>query len=154
MEQHQPLPAHPPSYYERNHDPNTINLPAVPSAELAPIGHEDQDRTLPSLSSLAAEASYAPAAPTDLQYASTVWPSSNPYTTYYRSSGSQASPLHRAVKAVDSPSAMELDTSTLESQGRRGGSVLSIDDPDVRLAAEALGDLRAGMSPYGAVRNP
>lgn len=32
-----------------------------------------------------------------------------------------------------------------ESRGRRGGSVLSIDDPDVRLAAEALGDLRAGM---------
>jgi transcriptional repressor OPI1 len=29
---------------------------------------------------------------------------------------------------------------------RRGGSVLSIDDPDVRIAAEALGDLRAGAS--------
>ena len=27
----------------------------------------------------------------------------------------------------------------------RAGSVLSMDDPDVRIAAEALGDLRAGM---------
>jgi len=43
---------------------------------------------------------------------------------------------------MDSPSGMDLDTP--ESRGRRGGSVLSIDDPDVRLAAEALGDLRAG----------
>jgi len=33
-----------------------------------------------------------------------------------------------------------------ESRSRRGGSVLSIDDPDVRIAAEALGDLRAGMN--------
>ena len=38
-----------------------------------------------------------------------------------------------------------MDTDTPDSRGRRGGSVLSIDDPDVRIAAEALGDLRAGM---------
>ena len=38
-----------------------------------------------------------------------------------------------------------------ESRGRRGGSVLSIDDPDVRLAAEALGDLRAGMLKTGLI---
>lgn len=43
---------------------------------------------------------------------------------------------------MDSPGAMDLD----DSRGVRGGSVLSIDDPDVRLAAEALGDLRAGTS--------
>lgn len=29
---------------------------------------------------------------------------------------------------------------------RRAGSVLSMDDPDVRIAAQALGDLRAGTS--------
>lgn len=39
---------------------------------------------------------------------------------------------------------MELDGITPNS--RRGASVVTIDDPDVRLAAEALGDLRAGMS--------
>ena len=44
---------------------------------------------------------------------------------------------------MDSPATMDIDTP--DSRGRRGGSVLSIDDPDVRIAAEALGDLRAGM---------
>lgn len=39
-----------------------------------------------------------------------------------------------------------MDIDTPDSRGKRGGSVLSIDDPDVRLAAEALGDLRAGMN--------
>lgn len=69
----------------------------------------------------------------------TAWPSSNPFVSYYRPPN--GSP--RSVGGVDSPSAMDLD----DSRGVRGGSVLSIDDPDVRLAAEALGDLRAGMSP-------
>jgi len=43
---------------------------------------------------------------------------------------------------MESPRTMDIDT---PDSRRRGGSVLSIDDPDVRLAAEALGDLRAGM---------
>ncbi|KFY73333.1 hypothetical protein V499_06583 [Pseudogymnoascus sp. VKM F-103] len=65
----------------------------------------------------------------------TVWPSSNPFVSYYRPPN--GSP--RSAGGVDSPGAMDLD----DSRGVRGGSVLSIDDPDVRLAAEALGDLRA-----------
>lgn len=44
--------------------------------------------------------------------------------------------------STDSSSAMDIDT---DIRGRRGGSVLSMDDPDVRMAAEALGDLRAGI---------
>lgn len=43
---------------------------------------------------------------------------------------------------VDSPGAMDIDVATPDS--RRAESVLSLDDPDVRIAAEALGDLRAG----------
>jgi hypothetical protein len=39
-----------------------------------------------------------------------------------------------------------MDLDSLDGRGRRGGSVVSIDDPDVRMAAEALGDLRAGKS--------
>ncbi|KAL5350497.1 transcriptional regulator opi1 [Pseudogymnoascus australis] len=65
----------------------------------------------------------------------TAWPSSNPFVSYYRPPN--GSP--RSAPGVDSPGAMDLD----DSRGVRGGSVLSIDDPDVRLAAEALGDLRA-----------
>lgn len=58
----------------------------------------------------------------------TEWPSLNPYTTFY-------SPSH--AQAADSPGKMDVEMS-----GTRAGSV-SIDDPDVRMAAEALGDLRA-----------
>jgi hypothetical protein len=45
---------------------------------------------------------------------------------------------------VDSPSLMDSD---VQDRGRRDASVLSIDkdDMDVRIAAEALGELRAGM---------
>jgi hypothetical protein len=43
-----------------------------------------------------------------------------------------------------------MDIDTPDSR-RRGGSVLSIDDPDVRIAAEALGDLRAGTFERNAV---
>lgn len=73
-----------------------------------------------------------------------MWPSSNPLTAYYQPGPSQLSPKGgRSSKGLDSPTTMDLDTP--DGRGRRGGSVLSIDDPDVRLAAEALGDLRAGM---------
>lgn len=45
---------------------------------------------------------------------------------------------------MGSPSTMDIDGTNSDSRSRRAGSVLSMDDPDVRLAAEALGDLRAG----------
>lgn len=48
-----------------------------------------------------------------------------------------------------------MDIDTPDSR-RRGGSVLSIEDPDVRIAAEALGDLRAGTfgtNPHISITN-
>jgi hypothetical protein len=77
-----------------------------------------------------------------------VWPSSNPLTAYYQPGPSQLSPKSRPA-LVESPGMMDIDTP--DSRGRRGGSVLSIDDPDVRLAAEALGDLRAGIPSWISV---
>jgi len=65
------------------------------------------------------------------------WPSQNPLTAYYQPGPSQLSPK------IGSPS--QIAHLTPDSAGRRGGSVVSIDDPDVRIAAEALGDLRAGI---------
>lgn len=53
----------------------------------------------------------------------------NPLTTFY-------TPSH--VQASDSPQRMDVDVG---SNGR--ASSVSLDDPDVRMAAEALGDLRA-----------
>ncbi|TVY81248.1 Clock-controlled protein, partial [Lachnellula suecica] len=105
---------------------------SVPAADPPPIHHE---RTLPPL----------PAAPAAPRYRAEehqfVWPSSNPLTAYYQPGPSQLSPKNNSTVGVGSPSRMDLDNP--DTRGRRGGSVLSIDDPDVRLAAEALGDLRA-----------
>jgi hypothetical protein len=119
----------PPSYTQ-SHDPQSLNFPSAPAADLPPIHHE---RTLPPLPPAPAEPRYRPE---EHQF---VWPSSNPLTAYYQSGPSQLSPKN---KSADSPSTVDVDTP--DSRGRRGGSVLSIDDPDVRIAAEALGDLRAG----------
>lgn len=118
----------PPSYTQ-SHDPQSLDFPSVPTADLPPIHHE---RTLPPLPPAPAEPRYRPE---EHQF---VWPSSNPLTAYYQPGPSQLSPKN---KSADSPSTMDVDTP--DSRGRRGGSVLSIDDPDVRIAAEALGDLRA-----------
>ena len=80
------------------------------------------------------------------------WPSLNPFSAYYTPS---------YVQAADSPSRMDLDMTNTGSGGGGGGgplmnpaspdrfldgrsSSVSLDDPDVRLAAEALGDLKAG----------
>jgi len=129
MEQDHMLREEPPSYTQ-SHDLQSLNFPSVPTADLPPIHHE---RTLPPLPLAPAEPRYRPE---ELQF---VWPSSNPLTAYYQPGPSQLSPKN---KSADSPNSMDVDTP--DSRGRRGGSVLSIDDPDVRIAAEALGDLRAG----------
>lgn len=74
------------------------------------------------------------------------WPSVNPLAAYYTPGYGQAG---------DSPLKTDADASST-STGTAGAmspdchidgraSSVSLDDPDVRLAAEALGDLRAGM---------
>lgn len=133
MEQDHMLQEQPPSY-SQSHDPQSLELPSVPPADPPPIHHE---RTLPPLPSAPAEPRFRAE---EHQF---VWPSSNPLTAYYQPGPSQLSPKNSSAIGVDSPGTMDLDIS--DSRGRRGGSVFSIDDPDVRLAAEALGDLRAGM---------
>jgi len=145
------LPERPPQYFV-DHDPNTIHLPSIPSTILPPAHRE---RTLPPISSLTHESEHQfrsieksdhPHLP--LAHLRTeepppnFWPSANPLAAYYQSSASHVSPRSKTSVSADSPNAMDLDT---DSRGRRGGSVLSMDDPDVRMAAEALGDLRAGI---------
>jgi transcriptional repressor OPI1 len=138
MEQNHMLPEHPPSYAQ-SHDPQTLNFPSVPSADLHPIHHE---RTLPPLPPPPAEQRHKPEPVTEAPF---VWPSSNPLTAYYQSGPSQLSPKNKTTPGGESPSVMDIDT---PDRSRRGESVLSIDkdDLDVRIAAEALGELRAGMS--------
>ncbi|KAK0121624.1 hypothetical protein ONS95_009912 [Cadophora gregata] len=121
----------PPSYTQ-SHDPQSLNFPSVPTADPPPIHHE---RVLPPLPPQPAEPRFRAE---EHQF---IWPSSNPLTAYYQPGPSALSPKTQSSMGMDSPKTMDLDGT--DSRGRRGGSVLSIDDPDVRLAAEALGDLRA-----------
>lgn len=128
------MPAEEPPSYTPSLDHRTLNLPSVLAPDPPPIHHE---RRLPPLPVAPAETRVAPEPVTEAPF---VWPSSNPLTAYYQPGPSQLSPKTRAS---DSPKTM--DAGTPDSRHWRGSSVLSIDDPDVRLAAEALGDLRAGM---------
>ncbi|TRX91846.1 hypothetical protein FHL15_007165 [Xylaria flabelliformis] len=130
-----------------------------------PNGGSNNNRypTLPSLSSITASASpssssssspsaqqfapssqrppepvYSPPAPPPLTH----WPSLNPLTAYYN-------PSH--VQDPEPPLRMETDTSSSGTMSAASpdrfhngrASSVSLDDPDVRMAAEALGDLRA-----------
>jgi hypothetical protein len=62
-------------------------------------------------------------------------------------------PAAAHAQRFDSPATMELDTisnSGISAPSPGRASSVSLDDPDVRLAAEALGDLRAGKWRYSS----
>lgn len=133
----------PPSY--ASHDPQTLNVPTGPVAEPPSTHHE---RKLPPLPAAQLEPRLRAE---EHQFS---WPSGNPLTAYYQPGPSHLSPKGAQIaNGLNSPTTMELDST--DARGRRGGSVVSIDDPDVRMAAEALGDLRAGQFHYtlGAYNN-
>ncbi|KAF4998227.1 hypothetical protein FGRMN_3276 [Fusarium graminum] len=112
------------------------DVPITDLSTLPPLARieADNDIKLPSLSSLTNEMALEPPK---------AWPSLNHMPLYQ-------SPV--AFAHADSPTRMDLDSTnsvvSAASPDRlvdaRAGSV-SLDDPDVRLAAEALGDLRAGV---------
>ncbi|CAK7244534.1 MAG: transcriptional regulator opi1 [Sporothrix thermara] len=92
-------------------------------------------------------------------YSPSHWPSLNPLTAYY-------TPGHAQASAADSPLRMDVDnnsTSTSTNTGPTGtaspdqfsvrASSVSLEDPDVRMAAEALGDLRADFVSSPPARN-
>ncbi|KAK0638595.1 transcription factor Opi1-domain-containing protein [Cercophora newfieldiana] len=112
----------------------------TPTTELPPIQPQRDScssassHTLPSLSSVTSglqSASTEPGPPTH-------WPSLNPYTTFYTPSYAQPA----STPPPRHPGAEMNAASPDRFSGRRSASV-SLDDPDVRMAAEALGDLRA-----------
>jgi hypothetical protein len=125
-----------------------------PSTKLPPLAHHDGDgKTLPSLSSITGSqppvpfrsdrpADHAAMAPSNWS------PASLNATMPYRQPPQQPS-------RADSPATMDLDGSNSvtsvtsanspDRQHEGTPSSVNLDDPDVRLAAEALGDLRAGM---------
>lgn len=157
-----PVPAYsPPSYafsQQQNHDPATLVFPDPPSTELAPLqlnAHEHNISSLPSLAYLtgtsanpARRFAHSSSGTRDTSYSPPTrpraWPTGNPYSAYY---------IAGHGNSADSPARMDIDSM---SNGTRGAlspdamngraSSVSLDDPDVRMAAEALGDLRAGKS--------
>lgn len=153
----------PPAYsHTHAHSAASIRFPDVPTTDLVLpppnqsrlLSHNGHDvnsstNTLPPLSSVTGQslpfrgdAMMNQSAPPLHQ-----WPSLNPISPYHVSPG-LSQPAHR----IDSPTAMDLNASSnsvasaaspdRHMDGR--ASSVNLDDPDVRLAAEALGDLRAG----------
>ncbi|KAK4120947.1 Opi1-domain-containing protein [Parathielavia appendiculata] len=129
--------------------PLALSFPDEPTTtELAPIKlhherpAEPSAQTLPPLSSVTGTSAHAslpkppdPSHPRAYAKPANHWPSLNPFTTYYTPS---------YLDPVESSPSIGSETSV----GQRGSSV-SLDDPDVRIAAEALGQMKTdcGSSP-------
>ncbi|KAF5668100.1 hypothetical protein FHETE_5366 [Fusarium heterosporum] len=117
--------------------PNALKFPDVPNTDLSTLPplariEADNDIKLPSLSSLTNEMALEPPK---------TWPPLN-HMPLYQSPvlfGHAESPTRMDL---DSPNSVVSAASPDRLVDARAGSV-SLDDPDVRLAAEALGDLRA-----------
>jgi transcriptional repressor OPI1 len=165
------LPQYPPPSYSQTRE-TTFSFSDTHRTELAPIksmgkangdsGNQGNDK-LPSLSSITSPTPLSPS-PSTQHYESssssslqrppeappplTHWPSLNPLTAYY-------TPSH--VQNPEPPMRMDVDPSSSSRRGASASSVspdrfqdgrsssVSLDDPDVRMAAEALGSLRAGQ---------
>lgn len=136
----------PPSYAQARQEPVDHLRAELPPIKSSPTtgAKDDKPESLPSLSSLASppEPVYSPPPPPQ---SVTHWPSLNPLTAYYNPSHAQnaESPMRMDTDAISNSS-----VSGASSDRYLDGSASSVtlDDPDVRMAAEALGDLRAGKS--------
>ncbi|KAF5021609.1 hypothetical protein F66182_6356 [Fusarium sp. NRRL 66182] len=133
------LMAFSPPAYSNVVSSNAIKFPDVPielPTSLPPLARleADNDIKLPSLSSLTSEMAFEPPK---------AWPPLHPMS-YHAS-------ISMGPQTIDSPTRMDLDASSNSVVSAASpdqyvdarASSVSLDDPDVRLAAEALGDLRA-----------
>lgn len=115
------------------------------STRLPPLNHHDNDKMLPSLSSVTGVHAFRGDHMLDQQNLTSQppqWPPLNGPLAYRQ-------PPHPSTHRADSPATMDLDgsnsvTSAPSPDRHSSNNSLNLDDPDVRLAAEALGDLRAG----------
>ncbi|KAF2096217.1 Opi1-domain-containing protein, partial [Rhizodiscina lignyota] len=128
--------APPPSY--SSHDPESLELPSVPQHEIGSPSSNATSVTLPHLKSLGLPEhnSYTPSPPE--------WPDASAPSFYGGYNFSTAFPpaphtAPRSDAGIGSP--MEVSSvMSLDEQNHRASSV-SMDDPDVRMAAEALSGL-------------
>ncbi|KAL2169260.1 hypothetical protein VTG60DRAFT_6340 [Thermothelomyces hinnuleus] len=118
--------------------PLSVSFPSDSTTELAPIQSSRDStsgpstQTLPPLSSVTGAQSHAPlpkppepSRPAPFTGPTNPWPSLNPFTTYYKPS---------YLEPAESPPSMTSEPGSSRS--------VSLDDPDVRIAAEALGQMK------------
>lgn len=127
------------------------------STILPPLTHHDEEKVLPSLSSVTGVHSFRGGALREdhshqaSHPSHSNWTPLNSYPTYRQPLPPPAPPpaplsFRRAGSQAGS---MDLDgdnsvTSAPSPRQQSPNNMVTLDDPDVRLAAEALGDLRAG----------
>lgn len=136
-------PAPSPLQLDPEHDPSPLRflLPEQPltELELAPLKlnpEEHNVKVLPPLASLTGGQAPAVAAPERVNIFRRTpppWPSVNPFSAYYSAPRGQS---------ADSPATLHMGSVNHAGRGPLSPGV-SIDDPDVKMAAEALGDLKA-----------
>lgn len=132
-----------PSYQHTSHDPAELAFPQVPRHEL--VNHRpSNDITLPDLRTVLSPEFEANAqASTENAFASHASPSSTrslPPIDVGQNAGYPKGSSRSVDVAMASPSEAGSLRSD-EERGRRTKSVVSMEDPDVRLAAEALSGL-------------
>lgn len=142
-----PPPA-PPAYTTATTSPAAAPAPSsIPLPPLSPTNHE-HERTLPSLSSVTGDQTL----PIRNEMAQVM---GQPPPSQWTGMALMTMPVpppqaHKmdiaGTTELDGNSTSATSAASPESrtEGRSGSVNLNLDDPDVRLAAEALGDLRAG----------
>ncbi|TGJ78996.1 hypothetical protein E0Z10_g9769 [Xylaria hypoxylon] len=125
---------------------NSHSLPSI-SSITASASSSLSSSPSPSIQHFASSSRRSPPVPSPVTH----WPSLNPFTAYYNPSHVQnpEPPLQMDVDISSNSASSANSSSTAVNSvspdrfyGGRASSV-SLDDPDVRMAAEALGDLRA-----------
>jgi len=124
----------PPAYV--SHDPEELKLPSVPQQSIRSGPHKS-DVTLPNLQTVLANLPERPDIPPT---ASSQQSRSHLPQPDINAHGSQSAIRPSRGSAIITPSDTASVTS-LDEPGRRSTSVVSLEDPDVRLAAEALSGL-------------
>lgn len=150
IESRESLPR-PPSQQNQNSMQDTSRFYAHGSGSQGSLGRNANANRNGSANSLGGNTTASQpqqSTPTPLQTPTPTWPSSNPFVSYYQSPQPPAVPQQQQQQQQSqygNGSAMDIDTPSGQRHQRWDASGgMGIDDPDVRMAAEALGDLRAG----------
>lgn len=127
---------HPPAYH--SHDPDSLKLPSVPSHDFAnPSSHTQNDIRLPNLQTVLSPDFQRAESPVQEGTRSPLSVRSLPRMD----PGDSNNDTRKSLDGVLVSPSENGSRVSMEERGLRSASVLSMDDPDVRLAAEALSGL-------------